>query len=224
MNTMSGKITCLRKHLRYIVILVVGAVTVLLAAWLFHVIMPNDNQSSLRDMISGVNCSQPCWQTIIPGESNVTDVGSLIEASGIEPFVVHRLEGGILDYQWQHDSQQLMRDASERIRGVTVVFEEDGIVERVIVSVEVCVSRILAEYGIPNWVILDKPANSYQLLYERENLMFGLDGEYAVWIFRLAPQTSTLLASEVDSALIETDIDWGDIQHVFSGDCVDGFS
>lgn len=195
---------------------------VLLAVVLFLrlQIEPESAQKGLRSLINGAGCAAPCWQTLEPGVSTVEIVDNLLAGAGVDPYVIPRLEGGPLIYSWQHDDFQLVSSNSENRRSASVVFDDEGLIIRMLIDAHFCISTMLDEYGVPPEVRLGKGSGGsglgdYEISYPEEGLIFIADDTYVFWVI---PTT----LEEINLIVLSTE----PIENWVAGenDCVDGFS
>ena len=93
----------------------------------------------------------------------------------IHPYIGRNIENGNpISYSWEYPESILLMNNSERLRHVIISFSEDGMVLRVIVSVDLCITTVISEYGIPI-VILESVYGYPSLVYPQEHLYFTTD-------------------------------------------------
>jgi hypothetical protein len=137
---------------------------------------------------------------------------------------VHVIEGmgneGYAVYSWEPPADWTIVDDNENIGSAIVVFAE-GTVSSVKLPVDVCVSTVVSEYGVPAKV--HEWADEVVLIYPDHGVVF--DG--SAYVRTLNRVSAVYLAADEDIlASLDNDYlqDWSDIADGFSGECEDSLS
>jgi hypothetical protein len=172
-----------------------------------------ENTTPLRTILYGNNCSNPCWQRIAPGFTDAADVREMLDGV-VDYQTLNRLTGEVFTIGWWSNDTRLR---PEGIGSVVVVFRDDGIVLRITVRMDVCVSTILREYGQPPRVEPDGDYQ-YQLQYPDEGLFFTVGKADTVKTIEVVQTVRAEFAQSTEGK------SWEDVENMFAGECDDGFS
>lgn len=166
------------------------------------------------EIIRGDSCSNGCWQTIEPNVSTVQDVDRLLNSIGVKPHILRRLEDGSpMIYEWEYPELALLPSSDERLRFIIVSFSENGQVIRVIVPVDVCITTIIEEFGLPEKIIEDSYGET-ELLYPTEGFFVMTQGA------RIQDFIKTSLAEFPEGEELSTE----HLDTILDESCTDAFS
>jgi hypothetical protein len=141
-----------------------------LAVLLIALIVLNTQRKNIfqsNQLLSSETCTRACWEDIEPGVTTQSTVREMLSDKGIEYSV--STSGGVFDdggiYTWPLESTSSEEDVS--------VFFTDGVVVQIILPMNMCLSRVINDIGIPDEATTANGIVS--LVYFDKGLSFGGD-------------------------------------------------
>jgi hypothetical protein len=152
----------LRKGLLVLLVLVASVLVARLLIGANREVAP----TSLRNLLNPEGCIKACWRGIRPGITDQQTVQTILEREAIE----------YVDLPLPAPEMNAVYDFSqgEEVEPSGFVSVSGGIVNQLALSIDVCVSRVVEEYGEPAGV--EESDFYFYLFYPDDGIVFSING------------------------------------------------
>jgi hypothetical protein len=161
--------------------------------------------NTIHGLLSRGDCDRACWLGIKPGDTDQATVKAIFLNEGIAYFELSLPEPENGAYQFSLSGRQNV---------LGMVSFTNGIVNQVLLPLDVCVSRAVEEYGEPAGV--QESDNYFYLFYPNDGIVFSVNGDIDTTRISVAYLLRDVVPGFTQKPL---SYNWNDFKDKFAGQC-----